>query len=244
MRSIPSRAFIPYILVLGLLLAVVASGCTLNGGGGDQTSQNGTTAARTSGEQTAATAGETTRQMAGKTTARETTRQQAAGQDAGEQDDADGSNAGNQNNNAGGQNGGGQNDAAQQARQQGQGGGQVEVTVQGQPPQQGQQQGQQQDRQGQQQTVTVRVTGTEGVSFSGRVGSSRGVRRVEGSVPQEYDVPFGGAAATVTLRKQQPGEGTLGAEIVRDGQVIASRESSSTTGVVNVVWTSRQGQGN
>jgi len=85
----------------------------------------------------------------------------------------------------------------------------------------------------------VRVTGTEGISFSGRVGSSREMRRVEGSVPEEYELPSRDAVANAALRKQEPGGGTLGVEVVLDGEVVASKETSTAPGVLNLVWTSR-----
>ena len=83
----------------------------------------------------------------------------------------------------------------------------------------------------------MRITGTEGLSFAGRVGTAQDRRRVQGSVPEEYEIPFEGAAVTAAIRKREPGSGTLGVEVVRDGRVVASRETSTSTGVVNVVWT-------
>lgn len=99
------------------------------------------------------------------------------------------------------------------------------------------------DGQGELGTVTVRVTGTEGLAFTGRVGSARNLRSVEDSVPQEYELPFGGSAVTATVRKQEPGPGTLEVEVIREGEVVDSRESTAATGVVNLVWTPPQ-QGN
>ena len=96
------------------------------------------------------------------------------------------------------------------------------------------------DQQGEQQLITVRITGTEGLSFAGRIGTAQDRRRVQGSVPEEFEVPFEGAAVTAVVRKQEPGGGTLRVEVVRDGRVVASRETSTSTGVVNVVWTSRE----
>ena len=98
------------------------------------------------------------------------------------------------------------------------------------------------DQQDERQTITVRITGTEGLSFAGRVGTAQDRRRVQGSVPEEYQVPFEGAAVTAAVRKQEPSAGTLGAEVVRDGRVVASRENSTATGVVNVIWTPREDQ--
>ncbi len=48
---------------------------------------------------------------------------------------------------------------------------------------------------------------------------------------------------TAAVRKQEPQEGTLGVEVVRDGRVVATGESSTATGMVSVVWTPRQQQG-
>lgn len=76
-----------------------------------------------------------------------------------------------------------QENASQQNNSQREGGvRQTESTMQ--------QQQNQQDQQSR-QTITVRVTGTEGLPFSGRVGSVQGMRRVEGSVPEEYEIAFG-----------------------------------------------------
>lgn len=99
------------------------------------------------------------------------------------------------------------------------------------------------EQQGAQQTITVRITGTEGLSFAGRVSTAQDRRRVQGSVPEEYEVPFEGAAVTAAVRKREPGSGTLGVEVVRDGQVVASRETSTSTGVVNVVWMPQEESG-
>lgn len=92
------------------------------------------------------------------------------------------------------------------------------------------------------QSITVRVTGTEGLSFAGRIGGTRDLKRVEGSVPGEYSLPVraGSEAATVSIRKQQRGAGTLGVEIVRGDRVLASKKSSNSLGLVNVVWSSRK----
>lgn len=100
------------------------------------------------------------------------------------------------------------------------------------------------DQQGEQQTITVRITGSEGLAFAGRVGTAQDRQRVQGSVPEEYKIPFEGDAVTAAVRKQEPQEGTLGVEVVREGQVVASTETSSATGVVNVVWTPQEEPGN
>lgn len=96
------------------------------------------------------------------------------------------------------------------------------------------------NQQDEQQTVTVRITGTEELSFAGRVGTAQDRRRVQRNVPEEYEIAFEGAAVTAAVRKREPGAGTLGVEVVRDGEVVTSRETSTSTGVVNVVWSSQR----
>lgn len=96
------------------------------------------------------------------------------------------------------------------------------------------------DQPGERQTITVRITGNEGLSFAGRVGTAQDRRRVQGNVPEEYEIAFEGAAVTAAVRKREPGAGTLGVEVVRDGEVVTSRETSTSTGVVNVVWSSQR----
>ena len=93
------------------------------------------------------------------------------------------------------------------------------------------------------QTVTVRITGTEGLAFAGRVGSDQDVRRVQGTVPAEYEIPSSGAAVTVEIHKRQPGGGTLGIEVVNGGRITARQTVSTTAGEINIVWKSQQ-QGN
>lgn len=97
------------------------------------------------------------------------------------------------------------------------------------------------------ETVTVRVKGEEGTAFSGSLGGAEGVRRVEGSVPESYEVPFGSGssragAVSASVRKEEQGGGALKVELVRDGEVVKSKESSGSSGFVNVVFAPRQGQ--
>ncbi len=199
MRQALWKLYMPYyLLAFGILLAVMAVGCAQSPGegGGDQTSEDGTTVTQ-----------------AGTTAQEETT--------VGEETTND------------------QESTSQRAY----GGGQIEITMQG----QGQAQRRQDAREeapASQQTITVRIMGTEGLSFAGRIGSAQALRRVQGSVPEEYEIPFEGVAVTAAIRKQEPGRGTLGVEVVRDGKVVASQETSAATGLVNVVWSPQQEQGN
>ena len=221
MRNIlwePWKLRVPCLLAFGILAAVMVFGCSQSSeeGGGDQTSKGQTAVTRGGTTAQATTQATTMEATTGKaTTVEETTNRQ--------ENDAQQQNNGQQQENAARENQGGQD----------RGGGQIEITMGGQPGQQnqpGQQQGQPQ------QTATVRIVGTEGLSFSGRVGSAQELRRVEGTVPEEHEIPFGGVAVTAAIRKQGSGQGTVRVEVVRDGRVVASQKTSSATGVVNLVW--------
>ncbi len=220
MRKTLWRFHVLYLMAFGVLVAMMAFGCEQSAqeGGGEQTSED-----RTASTQ----AGTTAQEMAGETTRPESTTQRT--ESGGEETT--------------------QEQPSQQQRQQAQEQAQQRAEQQQQQAQQQQRQAPQQGQQGQQQqqgdkqTIMVRIAGTEGVSFTGRIGSAQDLRRVQGSVPKEYELPFRGAAVTAAIRKQQPGQGTLGVEVVRDGEVVASQETSTTTGVVNVVWTPQR-QGN
>ena len=194
---------VPCLMASGILVAIMALGCSQSPeeGGGDQTSEG----------QAATTRGGTTAQATIQATTQEATtgRKATAGQETASSRE---------------------NASQRQNNSQREGGG-------GQSGQQSQQQQRDQKSQQSQQTITVRVTGTEGLPFSGRVGSTQGMRRVEGSVPEQYEIDFGGVAVTAAFRKQEPGQGTLRAEVVRGGEVVMSRESSSATGVLNLIWT-------
>lgn len=211
MRESLRRLRLPYLTTLGVLLVAIASGC----------SQGPEESGQTSGDRAATQAGTTVQ-----STIQETT---AAGGGATAQGVQEGT-----------QEKTGEGQTSQQQRQQAQ----QQAEQQRQQAQQQKQQAQQQNQnqqgqqqQGQQQTVTVRITGTEGLAFSGRVGSAQELKRVEGSVPKEYELPFRGGAATAAVRKQEPGRGTLRVEVVRGGEVIASQETSSAPGILNIVWT-------
>lgn len=93
------------------------------------------------------------------------------------------------------------------------------------------------------QTVTVRVAGTEGLSFEGKVGGVQELKQVQGTTPEEYELPVKSDSGVVTasIRKRTRDEGSIKVEVVREGQVVVSNESSGGTGVVNVVWSSNRG---
>lgn len=88
------------------------------------------------------------------------------------------------------------------------------------------------------QAIVVRVTGTEGLSFVGRIASAQELKRIEGSVPEEYNLQTEPGAVAVSIRKQRRGAGTLGVEVIRGGRVVASKKTSNPMGMVNLVWSS------
>lgn len=209
-----------YILAFGVSLAIIALGCSQSSGedGGDRTARD------TTESQQATTTGPTTRTTQEETTIEQKTTTEEKEQGNAGQNSEDQQRDGDRNN----------NDQQEGSQQNQGGGGQVEITMNA-PPGQQNQQAQQQGQQNL-QPVTVRVTGTEGLAFTGMVGSSQGLKQVEGNVPNKYEVSFGGTAVTAAIRKKEQGRGTLKVEIVRDGRVVASEESSAATGVVNLVW--------
>jgi hypothetical protein len=92
--------------------------------------------------------------------------------------------------------------------------------------------------------VAVRVSGTQGVEYSGSYGTSQGQRSVDGALgaePEDYEVDaqtgrFEFDVITATFQKRSPGPGTLRVEIVSEGEVVASQETTAEYGVANVSW--------
>ncbi len=96
--------------------------------------------------------------------------------------------------------------------------------------------------------VVVRVSGTEGVAYSGAYGSIAGEPRTVddalGDEPQEYEVELAeGEPATggvfAGFQKTEPGAGRLTAQILADGQVVSESTTYAEFGAVNVDWISQ-----
>lgn len=92
-------------------------------------------------------------------------------------------------------------------------------------------------------SVVVRVSGTPGTVYSGTYGTANEVRIVDdatiGDVPTDYDV--GAVKAedgllNVSFSKSQPGDETLEAEILVNGEVVTSSETSAESGPVILNW--------
>jgi hypothetical protein len=93
-------------------------------------------------------------------------------------------------------------------------------------------------------SVVVRVSGSPGLSYSGNYGTTEGGgRSVDGELgvsPDEYPVPVESGAldfdmATAFFQKVDA-EGTLRVEIVVDGQVMKSQETTAQFGVVDMTY--------
>ena len=95
-----------------------------------------------------------------------------------------------------------------------------------------------------QENVQVRISGTQGVEYSGSYGSTQGQRTVDGTLgaaPDVYDVEGNTGSLqldviTASFQKRSPGPGDLRVEIVTDGDVQASQETSAEFGVVTTSW--------
>lgn len=91
--------------------------------------------------------------------------------------------------------------------------------------------------------AVVRVTGTEGLKFTGNVGTLGGSRSVEGTIPKEYEVQvktgeldFDSVTAFFSKDFLDETEGTLRVEIVYEGQVVKQSETSAQAGSVTINW--------
>ena len=99
------------------------------------------------------------------------------------------------------------------------------------------------------ETVVVRVSGTQGVPFSGSYGTAReGMSSVDGMLgpqPTDYDVPLSSGAfdfdvVSATFQKQAS-QGELQVEVLVDGAVEKSQETTAEYGVVTLSYSPQQG---
>lgn len=91
--------------------------------------------------------------------------------------------------------------------------------------------------------VLIRVSGTQGIPYTGAYGLFEKAQRADGTLgaePTEYELDVGddgSPAVSAVFRKTQPAdEGTLKVEIVADGEVVAEDETSADLGVVRATW--------
>ncbi len=93
-------------------------------------------------------------------------------------------------------------------------------------------------------SVTVKVSGTRGLTYSGHYGTAdSGGSSVDGKVGSgrnEYQVPLKNGALEFDMVsavfQKKDAEGTLKVDIVADGKVAKQQESNAQYGVVNVTY--------
>lgn len=91
--------------------------------------------------------------------------------------------------------------------------------------------------------VVVRVSGTDGIEYSGTYGTIEGMlQTVEdsvGSEPTDYAVEVAEGVSdgvTAGFQKIQPGEGELRVEILADNQIVVESRTLAEFGAVNADW--------
>jgi len=91
--------------------------------------------------------------------------------------------------------------------------------------------------------LVVRVSGPQGTAYSGRYGTTQGgmipVDGILGAVPAEYAVDTAGGAfgvVSAVFQKNQPVPGTLRAEVLSAGEVVAEGSTSEESSWVEVKW--------
>ena len=91
--------------------------------------------------------------------------------------------------------------------------------------------------------VVVRVSGAEGIAYSGTYGSIEGDLQIVddtiGAEPTEYQVEVEEGVAdgvTAGFQKTQPGTGDLNVEILADDEVIVESRTFAEFGAANADW--------
>lgn len=90
-------------------------------------------------------------------------------------------------------------------------------------------------------TVVARVSGTEGLRFSGNIGTLDQGRSVDGTAPQDFQVKgfdTGDMSTdTVSLVMQKDGrQGEMVCEILVGGKVVKSSKTTADYGTCDVTW--------
>jgi hypothetical protein len=93
-------------------------------------------------------------------------------------------------------------------------------------------------------SVVLRISGTQGVQFSGNYTTPQGSQDISGTLgadPTDYDLGgqdvAGMSVLTADVQKQGT-YGTLKVEILKDGQVVQSAETNATNNAVSVTYSS------
>jgi hypothetical protein len=93
-------------------------------------------------------------------------------------------------------------------------------------------------------SLVLRISGTPGIQFSGNYTTPQGSQNISGALgttSTDYQLADQGIAGlnvvTVNVQKQGMG-GTLKVEILEDGQIVQSAETSATNNTVSVTYSS------
>jgi hypothetical protein len=84
--------------------------------------------------------------------------------------------------------------------------------------------------------VTIRVTGTPGVSFSGAY-AARSAGSIDGVTPQDFaagEVRSGMDGVTANVQKRSEGNDELTLQVLVDGEVVQEQSTTAQSGVVTV----------
>ena len=91
--------------------------------------------------------------------------------------------------------------------------------------------------------VVLRVSGQQGTAYSGTYGTTQDgmipVDGILGAGPAEYGVETGGGAfgaVRAVFQKKQPVPGTLRAEVLSAGEIVAEGSTSEESSWVEVNW--------
>ena len=85
------------------------------------------------------------------------------------------------------------------------------------------------------ESLVIEISGTPGMSFEGSIGTAPSTKRIEGQVPAQYTVETAVAVAVNVTKKQEDGELTV--RVLRGGQEMTRRTTSSPYGTVLLVFT-------
>ena len=83
-------------------------------------------------------------------------------------------------------------------------------------------------------TIVVEIAGTPGTPFEGSIGTAPSTQRIEGRVPTQFTVETAVAVAVTATKKEEDGELTV--RLLRGGQEISRRTTSSPYGTVLLVY--------
>ena len=95
--------------------------------------------------------------------------------------------------------------------------------------------------------VVVRVSGTEGVAYSGNYGTLEGPAEIVddaiGAEPNDYEIEVqegGSDGVFASFRKTEPGQGELRVQTVADEKVVVESRTLAELGAANADWLPQQ----